>query len=212
MNFPNFEVSCLSTEVHVYCLDISEVKDNNYIDLLDDDEKNRAEKFRFSHHQTRFVAAHGSMRKIFIHYLQDNPVILQMPHGKPFLKDYPHIQFNLSHSKNKALLALTLDVPLGIDLEYMRKNPDMMGIAKRFFSAAEAASLQHSPNMRTLFYQLWTRKEAYLKLKGVGISSGNEGLEQDIPAGYLIHDFQPAPDYTAALVLPAVNKTVRNFI
>lgn len=83
-----------------------------------------------------------------------------------------------------------------------------MGIAERFFSPEEFELIKRSEDPRTLFLRFWTRKEAYLKLKGDGIS---EGLDQKIPANFMIHDFIPASDYTAALVLPRVSKQIVYF-
>lgn len=206
MNSLSPKASLLSTQIHVYCRDLSiSSKD---IHLLDETERDRAEKFKFEHHRNRFIAAHTVLHEILISYLHENPVILKSSHGKPYLRDYPEIQFNLSHSENIALYAISKDIPVGIDVEYNLKSHDIMGIAERFFSPEEFGLIKISENPQKLFFQLWTRKEAYLKLKGHGIS---EGLDQKIPDEFIIHDFIPTSDYTAALVLPRVLKQIVYF-
>lgn len=173
MNSAFSKISLLTTEVHVCCRDIS------------------------------ILPADMVLREILRSYLHEDPVIVKAPQGKPYLKDYPDIQFNLSHSKGIALIAITRDTPVGIDVEYNLKPRNIMGIAERFFLPEEFESLKTSKNPQALFFKLWTRKEAYLKLKGVGIANG---LDQKIPDDFIIHDFSPAADYTAALILPPVSR------
>lgn len=97
-------------------------------------------------------------------------------HGKPMLKTPSAIpiQFNVSHTKGMALIALTLQHAVGIDVEWIDRNIHDGDIAKRYFSAREATYLTSlSQTERTpQFFRLWTGKEAYLKMKGEGITGG----------------------------------------
>jgi 4'-phosphopantetheinyl transferase len=189
-------LSFLTTSVHIYCMDLSCL--NGDIKILDKEEKDRAGRFKFEHHRKRFIAAHSGLRKILMKYIPENPAILKDSHGKPYLRDYPEIQFNLTHSEEMALCALTIDIPLGIDVEYTNKSHDILGISEKFFAREEFLNIQSSENPQQLFFQYWTRKEAYLKAKGIGIVNG---LDQKIPDEVEIHDFIPAPNYTASLCL-----------
>ena len=92
-------------------------------------------------------------------------------HGKPFLKQRPDIQFNLSHSHGAAVCALCRDDAVGVDVEDVGRQTDL-SIANRFFSSAEAELVSKAPEIekRALFFDIWTLKEAYIKAVGKGLS------------------------------------------
>lgn len=95
------------------------------------------------------------------------------PHGKPFLKDYPHIHFNLSHCRGAALCVVS-DSPVGCDIENVPDIPDM-DICRQCFNDEETERIMQAPDPAFAFISLWTRKEAFLKMTG-------EGLTRDLPA------------------------------
>jgi 4'-phosphopantetheinyl transferase len=145
---------------------------------LSPDERARAARFRFPQHRTAFVAGRGVQREILARYTGLPPAALayrEGSHGKPEL-DGPAaaagIRFNVSNSGDLALYALTLRREIGVDLEVLKPMPDGMDIAKRFFSAPENeifAAL--ADEVRDLaFFNCWTRKEAYIKAVGEGLS------------------------------------------
>ncbi|WP_052349642.1 4'-phosphopantetheinyl transferase superfamily protein [Picosynechococcus sp. NKBG042902] len=150
--------------------------------LLSDDEQQRAKEFKFLDLQRRFILARAGLRQILGFYLQRDPRAIAFDygdHGKPLL---PDIAFNLSHTKKLALCAISLDVPqghLGVDLEAKRRKSDILGLAKRFFTAAEFDFLRQLPEtaQQSAFLQLWTAKEAYLKGTGLGLQGGLDAVE-----------------------------------
>lgn len=170
-------------EIHVWYLPLklSEPDQIRFGAMLDEDESQRAGRLAFPHLRERYIAAHGVMRWLLGRYLGRDPQSLRFtkgPHGKPYLKDVS-LQFNLSHSDQHALLAVTRLAEVGIDIEGLERKVEVDGIAKRFFSEAEAQELFElsGSDRRMGFLNLWTRKEAWLKATGIGISEGLNQVE-----------------------------------
>lgn len=142
--------------------------------LLSESEYKRAEKIKITSKRNIYICTHAAIRQILSEALDCEEKTLQFEtekNGKPFLKDHPHIQFNLSHSDKHALLAICLDTAIGIDLEKITKGRNLLGIAKRFFHADEYKWLkkQDKNELDQDFYRLWCYKEAYLKGLGTGL-------------------------------------------
>lgn len=139
-------------------------------------EKIRAERFKFDIHRNRFIASHGFMRTVLAKYLniKANEIeYLQGEQGKPFLSnDQDDLQFNLSHTQDFAILAVTRNATLGIDIESTDRKTDWQGICKRFFTLSEQEALfsLNEGQQAFAFFDLWTRKEAYMKVIGAGLS------------------------------------------
>ena len=93
--------------------------------------------------------------------------------GKPFLKGYPEIQFNISHCRRGIICAVD-SFPVGCDIEEIESRYDA-DLARRCFNTAEIAAIESSADPRTAFTEMWTRKEAFLKLYG-------HGIDDDLPA------------------------------
>ncbi len=161
--------------------------------LLSAEEEERARRFRFERHRRRFVMAHAALRTILGRYLGASPgevAFRHGPRGKPYLNEpEPRIQFNLAHSGELALAAITKEGEIGADIEIHRGMPE--GVARRFFSAAENAALTSLPprERERAFFRCWTRKEAFLKATGEGLSFGLDNftvsLLPDEPAALL---------------------------
>ncbi|CCD28701.1 4'-phosphopantetheinyl transferase [Candidatus Glomeribacter gigasporarum BEG34] len=159
---------------HVNLQNFSLHKDDHW-HLLDNDEKAKANRFHFNIHRHRFIAARGILRCLAGQLLGQPPNALQFSYtsyGKPILKEYPRLQFNLSHSHDRAIYAFTLDMAIGVDIEYQNSQCDVESIAKRFFTAREFNALQTLPGPEKIatFFKLWVRKEAVLKALGYGLS------------------------------------------
>ncbi len=145
---------------------------------LDDNERSRADRFYFSRDRERFIVARGVLRAILGRYLNRAPNSLSFrysTHGKPALfseSDLDTIQFNLSHSHGTALYAVSRGREVGVDLEFIRGDLEAEQIAERFFSHSENETLRALPlSLRTYaFFLCWTRKEAYIKARGEGLS------------------------------------------
>lgn len=136
----------------------------------------RAEHFKFPIHRDRFTAAHGWLRDTLSLYLNIAPAaisFLYSEHKKPFLppSNSPALQFNLSHSADMAVCAITLNQSVGIDIELM-ETESKLDLAERFFSTEEYNTLIQSPESKrtSIFYTIWARKEAILKATGKGLS------------------------------------------
>lgn len=176
-------LSILPSEVHIWHQSL--LSSPEHIQLLGSwlsaDEQQRANRFRRELSRQQYIMGRGSLRLILSQYLNLNPKHIQFGYGqmgKPSLKaksPYPSIQFNLSHSGQKMLVAVTDDCRVGIDLEYTPKSIEVTALSKRYFSPEEKQLLSTCPtNQRTiLFLKLWTCKEALLKASG----SGLQGLE-----------------------------------
>jgi len=168
-------------DVHVWRVDLNQAPAiiARCRELLSIDEQGRADRFHFESDRQHFTVARGCLRAILASYLNIGAQTIQFSyaaHGKPelatsCLQSRP-LKFNLAHSGSFALYAFTLVGDIGIDLEHIR--PDFTGddIARRFFSSTEVERLTRLPaNVRDeAFFNCWTRKEAFLKAKGIGLS------------------------------------------
>jgi 4'-phosphopantetheinyl transferase len=143
---------------------------------LSPDECERAGKYHFHRHFEHFVVARAALRDIISRYVALSPREIQFlydQYGKPRLSPCgTPLCFNLSHSKGIALCAISQAQTIGVDVEYARENFSVEEIAERFFSANEVASLRALPSdLRIVgFFNCWTRKEAYIKALGEGLS------------------------------------------
>lgn len=149
--------------------------------LLDATERESALKFVFPQHKVHYIITHGVLRILLGHYTQQLPqslVFAKQTKGKPYFADplCADWHFNLSHSKTGAAIAVSFGEPIGIDIEWMKPNRELLGIAQRFFATSEAATLSTLPEaeQQAAFYRLWTYKEAVLKATGAGITEGVE--------------------------------------
>nr|QEO74446.1 4'-phosphopantetheinyl transferase [uncultured bacterium] len=143
-------------------------------ELLSTDERDRAARFRFDHHRDRFVIAHGALRVILGRYLRGAPAAVELDvgaSGKPFAPR-TDLRFNLSHSGTEALVAVTAGRDVGCDIEEISERVPIDRLAARFFSLADQAALAafQADDRRAAFFRCWTRKEAYVKAVGDGLS------------------------------------------
>ncbi|NKB70628.1 MAG: 4'-phosphopantetheinyl transferase superfamily protein [Candidatus Latescibacteria bacterium] len=192
-------------QVHVWRCDLEQHSTQlaTWTRLLSPDESQRAASFRSNPHRARYIVARGFLRYLLGLYLQRDPAQIEFaynPQGKPELAPpaAPPLHFNLSHSHNLALYALTRDRLVGVDLEFIRPRVSIDQIARRFLAPAEQDALQAiSPADRTrAFFTCWTRKEAYLKARGEGIMRGLDrfavSLQPNAPALLSSPDDEPA--------------------
>jgi 4'-phosphopantetheinyl transferase len=189
--------------------------------FLASDETARAARFRFEHLQHSFILARGALRILLGRYLNTPPRDLEFRYGtkgKPALAEPAGLRFNASHSGDMALFAFTIDCELGVDIEAVRSMPDMEDVARRFFCAEEAAELMAlSTGQRDQgFFLCWTRKEAYIKATGEGLSAPLDAFRVTLRPGdparmfyierdpiaaqaWTLHDLALDPRYAAAL-------------
>jgi 4'-phosphopantetheinyl transferase len=172
---------CLADdEVHVWSakLDQPPSRLRSFCGTLAPDERTRAGRYYFQRDRDRFVIARGVLRAILGSYLSMAPRELCFrynSYGKPHIRsdqETPDLRFNLAHSHEIALLAVTRGRELGIDIENVRSELEVNQLADHFFSPPEVAKLRALPaQLRTAaFFNYWTRKEAYVKARGEGLS------------------------------------------
>ncbi len=165
-------------EVHVWKINLKAPGLSDNRGILSNDETVRASRFRFHTDSDRFIAARSSLRMILARYLRTRPEQLKFgvnPFGKPHLvgdQDELGLRFNLSHSHEMALLAVARNRDVGVDVEWVRDDFATNEIAQRFFSRSEVNQLLSiAPELKTEgFFNCWTRKEAYIKARGEGLS------------------------------------------
>lgn len=205
-------------EVHVVRFDLAREHWRAERHLLSRDERSRASRFAFDDHRRRFVAGRAALRRILGAYLGANPRRLAFtysPHGRPglFRTGGPALDFNLAHSEDQALLAVATS-SVGVDLERLQAPPDLMDIARHYFSEREVSALERlRPESRDHgFFCAWTRKEALLKASGLGVSALRQvevSLEAApavlaAPGGasaWSLSHLEPAPGFVGALAL-----------
>ena len=167
-------------DVHVWraSVDLAAEHVDYFQPLLAPDEQARAARFRFPKDRDRFIVAHGILRAMLARYLAVEPGALRFCYsrnGKPSLAEETGggtLCFNLSHAHGLALYAVTHGREVGIDVEYIRTDLANEQIAERFFSPREVSTLRSLPTADRLeaFFNCWTRKEAYIKARGDGLS------------------------------------------
>lgn len=227
-------------DVWIVPLDPSEAEVAALARLLSPDEAERAARFRFERHRRRYTVGRGALRTLLGRYLDVPPRAVAFGYGgkgKPFLAqppgetpalrplrsplDFP-LHFNLSNSEELALVAFCREAEVGADVERLRPMPDGLQIAERFFSAAERQALAAQPpeERDRAFFRCWTRKEAYLKAVGDGITAPLDAFDVTLAPGEpprmlsidgdpdraaaweLVH-VDPAAGYLGALALPS---------
>jgi 4'-phosphopantetheinyl transferase len=167
-------------EVQLWRVDLEAIRgeESRWQKLLSSDEMRRALRFHFARDRQRFIASRALLRIILAAYLGTDPTDLTFSYSdkeKPFLAP-PHadsgFKFNVSHSGGIALLAFARLRDIGVDVEQVRRDFDVESLAQRFFSAREQAQIVALPAEERVdaFYRCWTRKEAYIKATGDGLS------------------------------------------
>lgn len=158
---------------------------------LSPDERSRATRFIFDRDRNRYVACRYVLRSLLASYLGTLPESLLFDYtryGKPSVRlpdNREDLQFNVSHSDDWALIAITTGHRVGVDIERLRELEDGEGIASRFFSEAEAAEFRRLPEEQRIeaFFNCWTRKEAFIKACGEGLSHPLEDFDVSLAPG-----------------------------
>jgi 4'-phosphopantetheinyl transferase len=229
---PPAELVLSNDDVHVWCavLDQPAGRVEQLAQTLSEDEKARSDRFYFEQHRKRFIIARGLLRTILGRYLDIAPNLVNFYYGsqgKPALAEdlaVSKLQFNVSHSQDLALYAVTCDRAVGIDIEYIRPMTDAEQLAGRFFAAKEAEILRSLPEYQKqqAFFNCWTRKEAYVKACGAGLSQPLNQFEVSLipgepaellsiagvieaAANWQLQDLKPVDGYAGAIALSGKN-------
>jgi 4'-phosphopantetheinyl transferase len=215
----------------VWCirLDVSQDIVADLVPLLSHGESARAEQMLCEEAGRRFVVSHGALRAILSRYLDTSPEKIHLvtdQQGKPHLESraaVPTICFSLSHSGEFALCAVTKGRYVGVDIEWIRPVSAWREIAARYFSKGEQEALCSLSSDRTLeaFFRGWTRKEAYSKALGQGVSqrwtqfsvSLTPDAADELPGArpaeegegrFAIFPLEPGPGYVGAVAAQGV--------
>jgi 4'-phosphopantetheinyl transferase len=140
-------------------------------DLLNGEELGRATKFINPSDATGFILCRGLLRRVLADCLNGDPAALRFnrnAQGKPFLEG-GELDFNVSHSRDRLLIAVTAGRAVGVDIEFRRDGLNMKSIAKRWFAPEEQTFFKSLENPADGFFEVWAKKEAYVKALGVGI-------------------------------------------
>jgi 4'-phosphopantetheinyl transferase len=190
---PSLDLVLGKDDIHIWhaCLDTSIAEFRILSVVLSPDEKQRAERFHFEIDRRRFIICRGILRSILGSYMGIEPDRLHFCYGekgKPEISDQPSqapIRFNASHSHGIAVFAFARCREIGIDVEMVRDIPDMVQIAKRFFSAGEFNGLSSLPESKRkeAFFNCWTRKEAFIKAIGDGLTMPLDSFEVSLVPG-----------------------------
>jgi len=162
-----------------------------FLRTLSHDEQERASRFRFGRDRVRFIAARGILRRLLGVYLgtaSERVSFQYNEYGKPSLSgefSSACIRFNVSHSAARVLLAFSIGREVGVDIEEVRPDLATEGIAEKYFSPFEVNALRSLPkNLRTeAFFNCWTRKEAYIKAEGNGLSRPLDEFDVSLAPG-----------------------------
>jgi len=202
-------------DVWIQPLDVLPADLSRWFSSLASDERARAARFHSARHRDDYIVARGRLREILSIYLGQPPAGIEFtygPFGKPGLL-IPGVHFNVSHSGALAVYAITRGRSVGIDIEEIRPEFSQERIAERFFSAREVGELRSLPEeaQAEAFFRCWTRKEAYVKARGGGLSipldSFDVTLRAEEPAmflrggeGWSVRSFAVPAGYAAAIV------------
>lgn len=225
-------LSLLSGAVHVWRtrLDQPVELQENYLRTLAEDERVRANRFHFDQHRRHFVVARGFLRVLLARYLDTTPEAVRFaygPYGKPLLAGEhgeSSLRFNASHSGDWAVYGFAQDHEVGIDVEQIKEDFGTEGIAERFFSAGEVQTLNALAEAEkpAAFFRCWTRKEAYIKAIGSGLSHPLDSFDVTLAPGepaalarvaelWSLFDLDVAPGYAGALAVESSGHSLHRF-
>jgi 4'-phosphopantetheinyl transferase len=195
-----------------------------FLPILDHEERARAGRFCFEGDRRRFIQTHGIVRRLLASYAGADAATLRLArnrYGKPHLilrTNGSNLQFSVSHSGDRCVLAVGLDHPIGIDLEKVRDLPHALDIAQSYFTPGQSRALAalRGAARRNAFFLFWVHKEATIKGLGISLAAnlgrvefalnaagglrfvGWEG-DQPVAPSWSVLQFDPAPGYVAAV-------------
>ena len=227
--------------VWVRSLDVPASVERACYELLSAEEHERAARYRVQRPRKDFIVTRATLRSLAAAYLGTTPLDLSFrysKYGKPILDEpsdlrfldrrlkdlrFNDLRFNVSHTEGLALIAFVRTHEIGIDVEKIRPQPDVGKLAERFFSLHERHSLERlsGDELQAAFFRCWTRKEAYVKARGEGLSLPLDQFDVSVAADesqallatrpdpseacrWILRDLPTSPGYAAALAVEAV--------
>ena len=169
------DASSRSLDLWYVGLDVSAESLSCFRHWLSDDELAKAERFRSDLDRARYIVGRATLRGVLADRLGCSPANIRFSYGKngkPMLEGgRGHIEFNLAHSGGEAVIALASSAAIGVDIELVRPIADIESLARLVFSDVERRELELAPNPLSAFLNGWTRKEAYVKALGLGLTA-----------------------------------------
>jgi 4'-phosphopantetheinyl transferase len=227
---PPKALSLAPGEVHVWrlALDQPETVLAEFRATLEEQELTRAGRFHFETHRNHFIVGRGGLRYVLAQYLDVKPEEFRFSYGtygKPALAE-EWLRFNVSHSRGVALFAVAAGRELGVDVEHIRADFATEDIARRFFSRLEVATFNALPKTEQVaaFFRCWTRKEAYIKAIGRGLSEPLDAFDVTLAPGqaaallrakeqdvsrWSMFDIDVGSEYAGALLVEAPVSNIR---
>jgi 4'-phosphopantetheinyl transferase len=226
----DFAKRICGSDVHLWVVDLqaSPPRVRELASTLSAEEKDRASSFKFEHLATRFRMCRGLLRVFLAAYLRTAPRDIEFSYGKcgkPFVAGLENFHFNLAHSEEMAVYAFAWGCDLGVDIERIRDIQDIRAIARHFFCPEEVADLNSVDAGERLeaFFACWTRKEAYIKATGEGLSASLDSfrvaLQPREPPSFVhingsvldaelwsLHSFRPNEGQIGAVAFPDKRK------
>jgi len=209
--------------IHIWRVDVSDFisRVGELAPILSAKEKTKSERFHFEKDCNNYIVSQACLRLLLGTYLNIPPNAVELcegAHGKPYLKQADGFQFNLSNSHGCVIYAFTLNCEIGIDTEYSPRTVEFHELATRFFTKSEANQLLKLKDgaLRLAFFNVWTRKEAFIKAIGEGLSFPLKNFEVSVndPARivaingdeleakeWFMQAFEPEEDYVAAVTV-----------
>ena len=193
-------------ELHVWPLALAELPET-LLPPASAAELHRAASFRCEELRRAHLLAHRALRAILQTVTRAPLDFAVAAHGKPFLPAAPDVQFNLSHSGEMALVAVAMDTAVGADIERIRPLSDADALAERYFPASEASAWAALPAAERPqeFFRRWTRIEAALKARGIGLL----GLGTELDGNWTVTEIAVPAAYAAAVAAPRAAMPVR---
>jgi 4'-phosphopantetheinyl transferase len=173
-------------EIHIYLLSIENLYSKRSTDsllyLLSEDEKKRANSFKFKKHQDAYIFSRGMLRNKLSGYTGIKPEQIKFQYGdagKPEFKNKEDIKFNVSHSEDLIAFAFLIRNEIGVDIQHMRDLGDLEGMINYNLSDSEQADISeyNQKKRKKIFYRFWTHKEAFIKATGEGLSYNLTNIE-----------------------------------
>jgi len=210
--------------IHIWGIHVPDIQDRlgPLHTVLSAREQEKAARFRRDADRDSSIAARGALRILLSGYTGIPVAEVEFHYsgnGKPHLVfDGEEVDFNVSHSGDWVVLAFGRDRNIGVDVEKIKWEMDVLAIASRYFSSDEVALIESAEDKHTMFFQLWARKEAYVKAHGAGLFQvlssftvpivGNELPETGKKDGWIFHRLEAGSKYAAAVVTDKALATV----
>ena len=225
-----------SNQIHLWLIDVFNVSNNEHqFDfLLNEDELMKKSKYHFERDRIVYSTSRGILRILLHSYLNvdnDKIVFTYNEFGKPYLNDnqLEGLFFNTTHSKKFAMLAFNKNDEIGVDIEHINQNMIKDDISKNYFSPYEISEYSKVEKSRQAdaFFKIWTRKEAYIKARGEGLSipldSFDITLDPELPkllrsttdqsiSKWMLYNLEIHDEYCGALVNCGERKQIKKFL